>query len=108
MILSEDLHTQKIIKEKGTYVLFLFGRMLLNKKDGLQPLIVQEVMVLASDELRTSKLTEVAELLGTSYRHLNRVIRRLCFERIIERNKGALFIKDREKIKELASGNIYE
>lgn len=62
----------------------------------------------ASQELKTSKLTEVAELLGTSYRHLNRVIRNLCATAVIERKKGALMIKDRDKISELASGNIYE
>ncbi|QRG66565.1 Crp/Fnr family transcriptional regulator [Brevibacillus choshinensis] len=62
----------------------------------------------ASVELQTSKLTEVAELLGTSYRHLNRVIRNLCDAQIIERKKGALLISDREKIEQLASGNIYE
>lgn len=63
---------------------------------------------MSSEELKTSKLTEVAELLGTSYRHLNRVIRNLSAASIIERKKGSLFIKNREKIKELACGNIYE
>ncbi|MED4584478.1 cyclic nucleotide-binding domain-containing protein [Brevibacillus choshinensis] len=61
-----------------------------------------------SEELQTAKLTEIAELLGTSYRHLNRVIRNLCAEQIIERKKGALLIRDRDKIEHLASGNIYE
>ncbi|MFA4135434.1 MULTISPECIES: hypothetical protein [unclassified Brevibacillus] len=58
----------------------------------------------ASEELKTAKLTEVADLLGTSYRHLNN----LCAASVIERKKSALIIKDREKISELASGNIYE
>ncbi|NRR23980.1 cyclic nucleotide-binding domain-containing protein [Brevibacillus sp. MS2.2] len=62
----------------------------------------------ASEELKTAKLTEVAELLGTSYRHLNRLIRNLCAASVIERKKSALIIKDREKISALASGNIYE
>ena len=67
-----------------------------------------EPTLATSDELKTAKLTEVAELLGTSYRHLNRVILRLCADSIIERKKGSLFIRDREKIAKLASGNIYE
>lgn len=60
------------------------------------------------EELQTAKLTEIAELLGTSYRHLNRVIRNLCAGQIIERKKGALLIRDRDRIKQLAYGNIYE
>ncbi|MED1954013.1 cyclic nucleotide-binding domain-containing protein [Brevibacillus centrosporus] len=59
-------------------------------------------------ELHTGKLTEIADLLGTSYRHLNRVIRDLCAAHIIERKKGSLLIIDRDKIKQLANGSIYE
>ncbi|EKS54249.1 transcriptional regulator, partial [Citrobacter freundii ATCC 8090 = MTCC 1658 = NBRC 12681] len=62
----------------------------------------------ASDELKTAKLTEVAELLGTSYRHLNRVIQSMSASGIIERKRGALHIRNRKKVVELASGNIYE
>jgi CRP-like cAMP-binding protein len=61
-----------------------------------------------SEEMKTPKLTELADLLGTSYRHLNRVVKKLCLESIIERKKGVLFIKDIQKLKELAIGNIYE
>ena len=62
----------------------------------------------SSEELQTSELTEIAELLGTSYRHVNRVIRDLVAAGIIERKKGAPLIRDRDKIMQLASGNIYE
>ncbi|WP_121662192.1 Crp/Fnr family transcriptional regulator [Metabacillus litoralis] len=61
-----------------------------------------------SEDMRTPKLTEVADLLGTSYRHLNRVVKKLCLESIIERKKEGLYIKDIQKLKELAIGNIYE
>lgn len=57
-------------------------------------------------ELHTGKLTEIADLLGTSYRHLNRVIRDLCAAHVIERKKGSLLIIDRDKIKQLANGSI--
>jgi len=59
------------------------------------------------DELKTEKLTEVAELLGTSYRHLNRVITQLSADGIIERKRGAIFIRDAKRLLELASGNLY-
>ncbi|MDF2547857.1 MAG: transcriptional regulator [Anaerosolibacter sp.] len=60
------------------------------------------------EELKSSKLTEVATLLGTSYRHLNRVIRQLEKEGIISRNKGSIIIHDINKIEELSCGSLYE
>lgn len=60
------------------------------------------------EDMRTSKLTEVADLLGTSYRHLNRIVKKLCIESIIERKKDGLYIKDLKRLKELAISNIYE
>ncbi|OBZ14655.1 hypothetical protein A8L34_12095 [Bacillus sp. FJAT-27264] len=60
------------------------------------------------DEIRTSTLTETAELLGTSYRHLNRIVRRFIEQGIIERKHGRLSILDEGKLAELASGSLYE
>ncbi|WP_350302126.1 Crp/Fnr family transcriptional regulator [Peribacillus frigoritolerans] len=59
-------------------------------------------------EMNTSNLTEIADLIGTSYRHLNRVIHKLCGEGIIQRKKGILYIKDLSRLRERAEGNIYE
>lgn len=59
-------------------------------------------------EMRTSNLTEVAALIGTSYRHLNRVIQKLASEGIVERKKGLLYIKDLQQLRERANGHIYE
>ncbi|MGE8205544.1 Crp/Fnr family transcriptional regulator [Heyndrickxia sp. NPDC080065] len=59
-------------------------------------------------EMRTSTITEIADLIGTSYRHLNRVIQKLCMEEIIQRKKGTLYIKDLPRLRERAAGNIYE
>lgn len=60
------------------------------------------------EEIRTSSLTETADLLGTSYRHLNRVVRRLIEEGIIERRRGRLIVLDEAKLALLANGNLYE
>jgi CRP-like cAMP-binding protein len=59
-------------------------------------------------EMNTSNLTEIADLIGTSYRHLNRVIHKLCGEGIIQRKKGILYIKDLSRLRDRADGNIYE
>ncbi|ASA20852.1 Crp/Fnr family transcriptional regulator [Paenibacillus donghaensis] len=60
------------------------------------------------EDIRTSSLTETAELLGTSYRHLNRVVRQFIDEGMIERNRGKLIILDEAKLAELATGSLYE
>ena len=54
------------------------------------------------------KLTEIAELLGTSYRHLNRVIQKLCNLSIISRSKESIVIINEDKLNHLTVENIYE
>ena len=61
-----------------------------------------------ADEIRTPKLTEVAELLGTSYRHLNRVLSKLEKEGYLERKRGAIVVRDFPSLYGLAEGNLYK
>ncbi|MMZ46691.1 Regulatory protein YeiL [compost metagenome] len=60
------------------------------------------------EELRASSLVDVANLIGTSYRHLNRVIRKMIEDGWVERTKGYIVIRDRKGLSELAGHNIYE
>ncbi|MBT2729844.1 helix-turn-helix domain-containing protein [Bacillus sp. ISL-75] len=53
-------------------------------------------------------IKDAANLIGTSYRHLNRVITQLCAEGLIERNRGSILVKDRNGLRALAGDNIYE
>lgn len=48
-------------------------------------------------------LLDAANLIGTSYRHLNRVIQQLCKEGLIERSNGFILVKNREGLAALAS-----
>jgi CRP-like cAMP-binding protein len=57
-------------------------------------------------KLSTSRLTDAANLIGTSYRHLNRVIQKFCTEGLVERSKEFILVKDKEGLKALASRNI--
>lgn len=59
-------------------------------------------------KLRTSGLTDAANLIGTSYRHLNRVLRKFAEEGLIERNREHIIVLDREALRERANQNIYE
>ncbi|QIZ06558.1 helix-turn-helix domain-containing protein [Priestia megaterium] len=65
-----------------------------------------------SDSLNKNQLSisikDAANLIGTSYRHLNRVITQFCEDGLIERNRGSILVKDRNGLRDLAGGNIYE
>ncbi|WP_294152755.1 helix-turn-helix domain-containing protein [uncultured Clostridium sp.] len=50
--------------------------------------------------------SEIAELLGTSYRHLNRVLNKFCREGILEKKQKSYLIKDIKKLERL-SGDLY-
>lgn len=52
-------------------------------------------------------LTETAELLGTSYRHLLRTLKVLCEKNILKKNQNYYEIIDRDKLKEISS-DIYK
>lgn len=51
------------------------------------------------EELETSKLTEIAEMLGTSYRHLNRIVKKFTEQSLILREKKKITILDVDGLK---------
>ena len=59
-------------------------------------------------ELKSTKLTEVSMILGTSYRHLVRVVREFTRQKIIERERGMIRIIDPAALRTLAGGHLYE
>ena len=60
------------------------------------------------EEAVGSSLKDIADMIGTSYRHLNRVIKDLCTDDIISRSNGKLYVKDLNRLKKIAKNNIYE
>jgi CRP/FNR family transcriptional regulator, putaive post-exponential-phase nitrogen-starvation regulator len=52
-------------------------------------------------------LSEIAELLGTSYRHLLRTINNLCTQNAIKKDKNSYEILDLSKL-EMLAGDLYE
>ncbi|MEW8972028.1 MAG: cyclic nucleotide-binding domain-containing protein [Mesobacillus sp.] len=63
---------------------------------------------LVNGKVSTSNLTDIANLIGTSYRHLNRIIKDFCLKGLVERDSGAIIIKDLEGLKSLAKEDLYE
>ncbi|WP_270179773.1 Crp/Fnr family transcriptional regulator [Alkalihalobacillus sp. CinArs1] len=53
-------------------------------------------------------LTDASNLIGTSYRHLNRIIKQFCEEGLIERSSGGILVKDRKGLEALVGQSIYE
>lgn len=53
-------------------------------------------------------LKDVANLIGTSYRHLNRVLRGFCSTGLVERSRGLLIVRDWKGLSDVAGRNIYE
>jgi len=58
------------------------------------------------DEIHTDNLTELADLLGTSYRHLTRTIKMFLDHGIILKKNKRLIIADRSKLQAIGK-NIY-
>lgn len=56
----------------------------------------------------TRDLSDAADLIGTSKRHMNRVIGDLCKQHIIERKERSILIVNRQRLNLLAKNNIYE
>ncbi|NEU34764.1 winged helix-turn-helix domain-containing protein, partial [bacterium LRH843] len=61
-----------------------------------------------TDRLDWLDLKDVANFIGTSYRHVNRIIKQFCMEGLIEKNKGVIVIKYRAGLQIMAKDNIYE
>jgi CRP/FNR family transcriptional regulator, putaive post-exponential-phase nitrogen-starvation regulator len=57
---------------------------------------------------KTESLKDIANLIGTTYRHLNRVLQKFVAQGVIEKKKGSIILKDKEKLSCLANDNIYE
>jgi len=78
----------------------------------MYPVEVRLASYLLSVSVEESELVisikDAANLIGTSYRHLNRVITQFCEEGLIERNRGFILVKNLEGLRNLAGGNIYE
>ncbi|MEF2965749.1 cyclic nucleotide-binding domain-containing protein [Paenibacillus sp. M1] len=63
---------------------------------------------LLQGRLSTSDLKDAANLIGVSYRHLNRVLYQFCAEGLTERTKDGIIVINRDGLTALTSHNIYE
>lgn len=59
-------------------------------------------------EIHTTNSAEIASLIGTTTRHLNRVIEKLTSEKVIKKNKQEIIVIEWEKIEDISDGLRYE
>ncbi|SMF86161.1 cAMP-binding domain of CRP or a regulatory subunit of cAMP-dependent protein kinases [Paenibacillus uliginis N3/975] len=59
-------------------------------------------------EIRTTNTQEIADLIGTTPRHLNRVILKLSEQGVIGRERDTIYILDKKVLQELSNGIRYE
>lgn len=59
-------------------------------------------------EIHTTNSVEIASLIGTTMRHLNRVIEKLISEKVIKKNKKEIVVIEWEKIEDISGGLRYE
>ena len=65
-------------------------------------------MTVSEESVAVSHLKEAAEFMGTTYRHVNRILKKLIEEGIIERSNKIIRVVDRERLNEKARNNVYE
>ncbi|MCT4782699.1 MULTISPECIES: Crp/Fnr family transcriptional regulator [Exiguobacterium] len=54
------------------------------------------------------ELTDIADLIGTSYRHVNRTLKRFVEQGLIERDRRSITVINRNRLIEVAGESIYE
>lgn len=62
---------------------------------------------LTPEGILADSYTEIAELLGTSYRHLNRILSKFCSQQYIKKENNLISILNRDKLEALA-GDLYK
>ncbi|OMC68471.1 hypothetical protein BK126_11585 [Paenibacillus sp. FSL H7-0326] len=59
------------------------------------------------NKISSRSLNGIADLLGTSYRHLNRVVKQFTEIGILERRRGELILLDEQKLRDMAPDDLY-
>lgn len=105
----EDTQFLKFINKLLSYKLVTIDNtMALNLAYPLKARLASYLITLVSGkerrikEIQTSDLSDMADLLGSSKRHLTRVIKDLSKSKIIEKNDKIITIKNYNKLKELS------
>jgi len=103
-----DILTRKFIRKSHSLSFNLMYPVEVRFASYLLSVCLDEAEEQPGGQVHTVSLVDAANLIGTSYRHLNRVVQQLCADGLIERETGRIRIKDRKRLQVLGRQNIYE
>lgn len=86
------------------------GRYSTTLLDPLEVRLAQFILLNTTNHLFTLQLTDCADALNTSYRHLLRIMKQLCALNILSKEHNCYYIQDRDALERVSSGEllIYE
>ncbi|GKU84614.1 catabolite gene activator protein [Niallia sp. NCCP-28] len=103
-----DIITKKFQLKNSSLTFNLFYSVEVRLASYLLSVSSQETDFPEEDKGSIVYIRDAANLIGTSYRHVNRVIQKFLADGLIERQKGFIYVKNREGLKQIAGDNIYE
>lgn len=103
-----DIITQKFYIKSNSFSFNLMYPVEVRLASYLLSVSTGESDELLHEQLSTANLKDAANLIGVSYRHLNRIVYQFCSEGLIERSKGGIVVRNREGLRALTRHNIYE
>jgi len=103
-----DIITKKFQLKNNSLTFNLFYPVEVRLASYLLAVSSQEAEDLAGEKTSKVYIKDAANLIGTSYRHINRIIQKFLADGLIKRQKGSILVKDREGLKLIARDNIYE
>lgn len=82
------------------------GRYSTTLLDPLEVRLAQFILLNASNHLFTLQLTDCADALNTSYRHLLRIMKQLCAMNILSKEHNCYYIQDRAALVKISEGEL--
>ena len=82
------------------------GRYSTTLLDPLEVRLAQFILLNTADHLFTLQLTDCADALNTSYRHLLRIIKQLCAMDILSKRHNCYYIENRDALGKMAAGEL--
>lgn len=82
------------------------GRYSTTLLDPLEVRLAQFILINSSGHLFTLQLTDCADALNTSYRHLLRIIKQLCSMEILSKQQNCYYIKDLDTLTRISAGEL--
>lgn len=80
------------------------GRYSTTLLDPLEVRLAQFILINSTNQLFTLQLTDCADALNTSYRHLLRIIKQLCSLNILSKQQNCYYIKNLDALISISSG----